>query len=142
MYMNKHILRELAKIGVGLFIADLVSVLWFSGAGFFPLTILGITWGVGAVWPIVIFDLAVILLLAHYGWSMKLPISSPSERTLLKVVGAVFLIVALLHLLRIAFGWNLILGDNAVPLWLSWFGVIIPGYLSYSSFHFALRKKA
>jgi hypothetical protein len=139
--MNRHILRELAKVGVGLVIADLVSVLWFSGAGFFPLTVLGITWTASAVLPIMAFDLAVIVLLAHFGWSMKLPISSPSERTLLKVVGLIFLVVAVVHLLRLALGWNILLGDAEVPMWLSWFGFLIPAYLSYSSFHFALKRK-
>lgn len=136
-----HTLREAAKVGVGLVVADLISALWFSGAGFFPLTILGITWSASAVWPIVVFDLALIALLVHYGWNMRLPIESPSERGLLKLVGLVFLVVALLHLLRIAFGWNLILGEITIPIWLSWLGVIIPGYLSYSSFHFALHKR-
>jgi hypothetical protein len=139
-YMNRHILRELAKVGVGLFIADICSVLWFSGAGFFPLTILGVTWSSAALWPIIVFDLAIIALLAHYGWSMKLPISSPKERTFLKLIGLLFLIVAVLHLARLVFGWNLILGDAVVPIWVSWLGFIIPGYLSYTSFHFALKK--
>jgi len=136
-----HALREIAKIGVGLVLADLVSVFWFSSAGFFPLTILGVTWTASAVWPIVIFDVALILLLAHYGWNMKLPIKSPSEQKLLMLAGVIFLVIAVLHLIRIAFGWSLILGDVAIPLWLSWLGFIIPGYLSYSSFHFALRTK-
>lgn len=136
-----HTLREAAKIATGLVIADLISVLWLSGVGFFPLTILGITWTAAAIAPIVIFDLALILLLAHYGWNMKLPIQSPSERRLLIFIGAVFLIIAVLHLIRIAFGVDLVLGSIAVPVWLSWLGVIIPGYLSYSSFHFALRAQ-
>ena len=74
-----HYFREIAKIGVGLVLADLVSVFWFSAAGFFPLTILGITWSASAVWPIAIFDLVLILLLVHYGWNMKLPIKSPTD---------------------------------------------------------------
>jgi hypothetical protein len=135
-----HYLREISKVGVGLVLADLASVFWFSAAGFFPLTILGITWSASAVWPVVILDLALILLLAHYGWNMKLPIKSPTERGLLKLAGAVFLVVALLHLIRIAFGWNLIIAEAEIPLWVSWLGVVVPGYLSYASFHFALRK--
>ncbi len=139
--MKHHAMREIAKVGVGLAIADLLSVLWFSSAGFFPLTILGITWSTSAVVPIVIFDLALILLLAHYGWSMRLPIESPTERGLLKLAGFIFLVVSLLHLLRIAFGWDLILGGVTIPIWLSWLGVLVPGYLSYSSFHFAFHKR-
>lgn len=139
--MTHHLLlREIAKIAVGLIMADIFCALWLSGAGFFPLTILGITWTASALWPIVIFDVVLILILAHYGWNMKLPIESPTERGLLIVIGAAFLIVALLHLARIAFDWDLILGAVSVPLWISWLGVVIPGYLSYSSFHFALRK--
>ncbi len=132
-------LREIAKIGTGLFLADLVGVLWFGTAGFFPLTMLGVTWTASAILPIALFDVAVILLLAHWGWNMKLPIASPSERALLLVAGTVFLAVALVHLARLAFGWEVALGDFAVPLWLSWIGVGVTGYLSYSSYHFALR---
>ena len=134
-------LREIAKIGVGLVAADLVAVLWFSTNGFFPLTMLGVTWGASSVAPIVIFDLALIILLAHYGWSMRLPISSPSERTLLMLAGAIFLVVALAHLARVAFSWRIILGGAIVPIWLSWVGIVIAAYLSYSSFHFALRGR-
>ncbi|MFA5745150.1 MAG: hypothetical protein WC887_02975 [Candidatus Paceibacterota bacterium] len=135
-------LREIAKVGVGLVIADIVCGIWLASAGFFPLTMLGVTWDVSVLGPGIVFDLALILLLAHYGWHMRLPISSPSERGLLKLVGSVFLIVALIHLVRLAFGWNFILGGIEMPLWLSWAGVVILGYLSYSSFHFALRGKS
>ncbi len=135
-----RMLRDLAKVGVGLVLADIFSALWLDGSGFFPLTILGTTWTAAAVMPIVVFDTAVILLLIHYGWNTKLPLRSPAERTLLVVAGSIFLIVALLHLARLAFGWNLVLGDFVVPLWLSWFGFLITLYLSYSSFHFAFRK--
>jgi len=137
-----HLLRDLAKIGVGLFIADLFSVIWLGSAGFFPLTVLGITWTADAILPIALFDVAVVLLLIHLGWRTKLPVRSPSERTLLMIAGCVFLIVALLHLLRLLFGLGLALGDFSIPVWLSWFGVVIAGYLSYSSFHFAFRKKS
>lgn len=135
-------LREIAKVGTGLVIADLVSVLWVSGAGFFPVTIMGITWNTTAIVPIIVFDLALILLLAHYGWNMRLPIDSPSERMLLQFVGTVFLAVALLHLIRIAFNWNVVIAHLTIPFWISWFGVFIPAYLSYASFHFALRARS
>lgn len=139
-YMKHHILREIAKIGVGLVVADIICALWLSGAGLLPITILGIAWGPSVVVPGIVFDLVLILILAHYGWNMKLPIESPNERGLLKVVGGIFLIVALLHLVRIAFGWSFVLGDATIPLWLSWLGVLVSGYLSYSSFHFARKK--
>jgi hypothetical protein len=138
--MKRHVLRELAKVGVGICIADILCALWVSSAGLLPISLLGISWGAGVILPGIFMDIVLILILAHYGWNMKLPISSPSERNLLKLVGVAFFVVATLHLLRIAFGWNLVLGAAVVPLWLSWIGVIVPGYLSYSSFHFALKK--
>jgi hypothetical protein len=60
---------------------------------------------------------------------------------LLVIVGIVFLVVMLLHLARLVFNLNLALGSFDVPVWLSWVGVFITGYLSYSSFHFAAKKK-
>lgn len=137
--MHSHLLRELAKVATGLFLADLVSVIWLGAAGFFPLTILGVTWTESAILPIAVFDIAMLLLLIHWGWRMKLPLNSPTERNLLGAAGVIFAIVALVHLMRLAFGWNLILGTFAVPLWLSWFGFFITAYLSYTSLHFARR---
>lgn len=135
----QHILREIAKIAIGLFIADLFCVVWLGAAGFFPLTMLGATWTASSALPVALFDMAVILLLAHYGWHTRLPVRAPSERTLLSIAGSVFLVVALVHFLRIVFGWSLVLGDFGIPLWLSWIGVAVTAYLSYSSFHFAFR---
>ncbi len=139
--MNHHTLREIAKIGVGLVIADIICGIWLASAGFFPLSLLGVTWSANALGPGIVFDLALIIILAHYGWSMKLPITSPNERTLLNVAGLVFLAVALVHLVRLAFGWKILLGAVVVPFWVSWCGVFIAGYLSYSSFHFARRRR-
>lgn len=139
--MKHHTMRELAKIGVGIMIADVISLLWFSGTGYLPMTVLGITWTSQAVLPALIFDIAIIILLAHFGWNMKLPIQSPTERTLLRLVGLIFLIIALVHLLRLAFGWNLIVGEANIPMWLSWLGVIIPAYLSYCAFRFSTKAK-
>jgi hypothetical protein len=135
-----HYLREAAKVAVGLFIADIASVLWLGAAGFFPLTILGVTWTATAALTTALFDVAVIILLVHFGWNTRVPLRSPSEKTLLMISGVVFLVVALAHLLRLALGIDIALGDFMVPVWLSWFGVVVTAYLSYSSFHFAMRR--
>jgi len=137
--MHNRTLRELAKVGTGLFLADLISVVWLGNAGFFPLTVLGVTWTAQAIIPIVLFDAATIIILAHIGWNIKIPVESPSEKHLLTTASAIFLVVALVHLMRIALGWSFILGDFVVPMWLSWFGVLVAAYLSYASFHFAHR---
>ncbi|TAJ13347.1 hypothetical protein EPO56_03215 [Patescibacteria group bacterium] len=138
--MKHHALREASKVGVGLVAADLISTLLLAGTGFFPFTIFGITWESAVVWPVVVLDLILIAILSHYAWNMRLPIESPREKTLLLAVGTVFLIVAFLHLVRVAFGWDLIVANTGIPEWVSWLGVLIAGYLSYASFHFALHK--
>lgn len=131
----------MAKVGTGLIIADLISVIWLGSAGFFPLTILGVTWTASAIVPIVVFDALLALLLLHFGWNVKLPVRSPGERGLLLIAGGVFAIVSVLHLLRLAFGWSVVLGPFIVPAALSWLGFLIAAYLSYSCLHFARRVK-
>ena len=65
---------------------------------------------------------------------MSHPLSPPSERTLLSVVGFIFLAVAVLHLMRIVYDWKVVIDDFMVPSWVSWIGFIVAAYLSYSSF--------
>jgi hypothetical protein len=116
-------------------------VLWFSSAGLFPLTLLGVTWTASMIPEILILDVALLLLFIHLGWNMRLPVASPSERTLLMIAGVIFLVVSLLHLMRLAFGWHFILGGVAIPQWISWAGFFIAGYFSYSCFHFARVRR-
>jgi hypothetical protein len=65
---------------------------------------------------------------------MSHPISPPSERNLLSAVGVVFLIVTIVHLLRLVYNWKVVVDGSVIPMWVSWVGVIIAAYLSYSSF--------
>jgi hypothetical protein len=139
--MNRHLFREVAKVCFGLVLADIISVFFFSANGLMPLSLLGVTWTSAMLPEVFIFDVALLVLLAHYAWHVRMPVSSPSQRTLLNVAGLIFLIVALTHLVRLAFGWSLILGDFAVPLGVSWLGVLLAAYLSYASFHFAYKRK-
>ena len=55
-------------------------------------------------------------------------------RTFRSVAGAVFSLVALLHLLRLVFHWEAVIGGWTAPMWLSWLGLAVAGYLAYSAF--------
>ena len=46
------------------------------------------------------------------------------------VAGTVFVLVAVLHLLRIGFNLPLSLGTWQIPLWLSWLAVVLTGFLA------------
>lgn len=49
----------------------------------------------------------------------------------LMVSGTLFALVALLHLLRIVFSWQAIIGGWTVPMWLSWIGLVVAGTLCF-----------
>lgn len=58
------------------------------------------------------------------------------KKTFFITVGIVFLIVALVHLKRSVFGWDFIIKNWEVPLWVSWIAVVGIGFLSYHAFKF------
>ncbi|MEK7176672.1 MAG: hypothetical protein AAB719_00010 [Patescibacteria group bacterium] len=47
------------------------------------------------------------------------------------VTGTVFLIIAVLHFLRLIYGWPANIGTFVVPMWLSWAALVFAGYLAY-----------
>ncbi|OGM79552.1 hypothetical protein A2197_00820 [Candidatus Woesebacteria bacterium RIFOXYA1_FULL_48_16] len=54
-----------------------------------------------------------------------------SQKSYYLTTGAVFLVIAILHLLRIVNGWPADIGGFVVPMWLSWVAVPLAGYLAY-----------
>ena len=57
-----------------------------------------------------------------------------TQRAFNLAAGTLFLIVALLHALRLLFGWPASIGGWIVPMWISWAGVVLAGFLAYSAF--------
>ena len=57
-----------------------------------------------------------------------------NQRTYMTVTATLFLVVALIHLLRIIFGWPVEIGGLSIPLWVSWLGVLLAGALAYFGF--------
>jgi len=57
-----------------------------------------------------------------------------THRTFLLVTCVIFALIALLHALRLIYGWKASVGDWSIPLWVSWVGLIVAGYLAYQSF--------
>ncbi len=55
------------------------------------------------------------------------------------ISGFIFGCVTLLHFLRLINHWVIVLGPWSVPLWLSWFGLVIAGGLSVWAFRLARR---
>ena len=62
-----------------------------------------------------------------------------SQKTFTIIASVIFGLVALLHVLRIFFGWPAVIGSWTVPMWLSWIGLVVAGGLSYSGIILAMR---
>src|SRR2546428_3796388 len=47
------------------------------------------------------------------------------------VTSSIFALIALLHALRLIYGWNVTIGEWTVPVWVSAVGLLIAGYLAF-----------
>lgn len=45
------------------------------------------------------------------------------QRLYLVISGAIFLLVAVFHLLRLMYDWPIVVGTQPIPLWLSYVGL-------------------
>jgi len=52
----------------------------------------------------------------------------------ISTVAVVFLVVAILHALRLIYGWEGVIGGWEVPFSLSWVVVVFTAYLSWQGF--------
>ena len=64
-----------------------------------------------------------------------------STKLYLVLSGTIFGIVALLHLLRLMLGWSAVFDGWAVPMWISWCGLLGASALSCFAFRLASRQK-
>ena len=63
-----------------------------------------------------------------------------SYRCYALATGVIFLVIAVLHLLRVIFGWDATIARAAVPKWVSWIALLIAGYLAYEGFRLSRRS--
>ncbi len=57
-----------------------------------------------------------------------------SQKTFSLVAGVIFLVMAIMHVLRLVLKWEAVVNGGTVPMWVSWVGVPIAGYLAYEGF--------
>ena len=62
------------------------------------------------------------------------------RKTFLLAAGVIFAVVALVHLLRIAMDWPIMIGSWTVPMWVSWIGLAVAGTLSFFGLRLAARS--
>lgn len=61
------------------------------------------------------------------------------HKNFISAASLIFSLIALLHLLRISYGWEATIGGWAVPRLLSWIALVAAGYLAYSGFRLLRR---
>ena len=54
-----------------------------------------------------------------------------NQKTYYTLAGSIFLIVAIIHLLRIINGWVVTIDNFSMPMWASWIGIVLAGTLAY-----------
>jgi hypothetical protein len=63
-----------------------------------------------------------------------------NQRSYNAVTATLFLVIALLHLLRIVFGWPAQIGNLNMPQWLSWAALVVSGALGWFGFRLSGRR--
>ncbi len=54
-----------------------------------------------------------------------------SQKTFSFVVGLAFLLIAVMHVLRLAFKWEVVLNGWSVPMWASAVAIVMTAYLAF-----------
>lgn len=63
-----------------------------------------------------------------------------TNRSYSLTTGTIFLAIAIVHGLRLIFGWDASLEGHHAPMWASGVALIITGYLSYAGFRLGRRS--
>jgi len=64
-----------------------------------------------------------------------------NQKNFLLVAGLIFLLVALVHILRLIFQWEAAVAGIQVPMWISFVGTAVFGYLAYEGLKLGREKK-
>ena len=57
-----------------------------------------------------------------------------TRKLYLRFAGTIFGAVAILHVLRLLLGWSLVIGGYTFPVWPSYIGPFVAGFLAYEGF--------
>lgn len=62
------------------------------------------------------------------------------QKTYYLVTGVIFSLIALLHALRLVYGWEAVIGGWAVPMWLSGLALLVALFLSFQGFRLRMKS--
>lgn len=64
-----------------------------------------------------------------------------SHRAYAVTTGLIFLLIAVGHVLRLAFAWKAIIAGQSIPTWVSGIAFVIAAYLAFEGFRQAKSPK-
>ena len=62
-----------------------------------------------------------------------------SKQTYYYAVAGVFLLLTVMHLIRIFNAWDAVIAGVEIPMWMSWIAVVLAGYLAVRGYQFGRR---
>jgi hypothetical protein len=62
------------------------------------------------------------------------------QKTFSLVAGLIFLLIAVMHVLRLALKWEVVLNGWSVPMWVSAMAIVITAYLGFESLKLSRRS--
>jgi hypothetical protein len=62
-----------------------------------------------------------------------------SQKTFSLAAGLIFLLIAVMHVLRLAFKWEVVLNGWSVPTWVSAVAIVIAAYLAFEGLKLGTR---
>ena len=63
-----------------------------------------------------------------------------SQRTFSLVVGLIFLLIAVMHVLRLGLKWEVVLNGWSVPMWVSAVALAVAAYLAFEGLKLSKRS--
>jgi len=63
-----------------------------------------------------------------------------SQKIFSLLAGLIFLLIAVMHGLRLAFKWEVVLNGWSVPMWVSAVAIVITAYLAFESLKLSRRS--
>lgn len=59
-----------------------------------------------------------------------------NNKTFLLIIAIIFSVIAVLHLCRVIYRWEAVIGGLVLPLWISEVAIVVAGYLAVLAFRF------
>jgi len=63
-----------------------------------------------------------------------------SQKTFSLAAGLIFLLIAVMHVLRLVLRWEVVLNGWIVPLWVSAVAIVIAAYLAFAGLRLSRRS--